>query len=94
MGEVRISGDISNSSSSLNQANNHGDLVIFPNPSENIFFLKSKDLLNIQVYNSKGEIVLNQYDKNEVDLSIQPDGIYLFKIISKDYIVTKKVIKK
>jgi hypothetical protein len=94
MGEVRIFGDCANPSSSLSKANNHGDIVIFPNPSKNIFFLKSKDILNIQVYNSNGNIVLSQYGKNEVDLSIQPDGIYMFKIVTKDHIVTKKVIKK
>jgi len=95
MGEVRMFDDWINSVLSVDQVNNQGDIIIFPNPSENIFSVQSEDILKIQVYNSTGKIVLKLDDKNEVDLRIHPDGIYIFQILTKNHnIIAKRVLKK
>lgn len=67
----------------------------FPNPSTGIFTLDSQITEGIiTIYNIQGEKIYQTEIKNEkpvIDLSNQPNGIYLCKIIVKNKTILKKM---
>ena len=69
-----------------------GSINVYPNPSNGIFNVgvssKGQGISEIQVYNMLGEQVLTKtlrsaQGDNAVDLSNQPNGIYLYRVISE-----------
>jgi hypothetical protein len=68
------------------------DLVIYPNPSANIFML-NKVVENIGIYNNLGKKVLELNQENQIDLALFTSGIYFAKINHKGSLVVKKLIK-
>ena len=76
-------------------------ISISPNPTNGSFNLFITDRIingSAEVYNSLGELVLNEKiinQQNAIDLSNQADGLYFVKVISDNIIVgTKKIVKQ
>ncbi|TND08793.1 MAG: glycosyl hydrolase [Bacteroidetes bacterium] len=75
-------------------------LGIYPNPNDGHFFLRkeSEGKMKIEIYSSMGQLVYMKADMNEsqleLDLSAQPDGVYLVRVISGDRMQTKRIIKQ
>ena len=72
-------------------------LVIYPNPSKDIFNIQGQEINSIEVFNSDGTIIKTQSTKKnntQVDLSNQSNGVYYIKVISNSNSTTHKVIKK
>lgn len=75
------------------------NIVIYPNPSKNIFYIKTDNLNGgtIEVYNILGVKILEQkFQKDtiaEIDLHNQPAEMFMVKIISKDLTTIKRIIK-
>ena len=72
---------------------------ISPNPTTGIFLIESKNLkdakISITDFTGKTIKQLSPCDNRiSIDLSNQPQGIYLVKIITENKIITKKIIKK
>jgi hypothetical protein len=70
--------------------NHNHNASIFPNPGHGIFQLSDLSVDKVTVYNLAGKIVQIQYG-NQIDISSQPDGIYLVNIDS--HFATLKYIK-
>ena len=73
------------------------DILLYPNPSEGVFFLKSPIDLNVEVYNDLGQLILSQKSIigiNTVDLSINATGVYFLRAIDGKNENTFKLIKK
>ncbi|MDB5227868.1 MAG: serine/threonine kinase family protein [Bacteroidota bacterium] len=73
------------------------DISIYPNPSTNIFHLTGieQKILNLTVYNLQGQKIFqnsNFSNKDEVNLSDQPKGIYFMKIEENSNSTTEKII--
>lgn len=68
------------------------DLVIYPNPSANLFRL-NKVVDNIDVYNNLGKKVMELNQENQINLALFTSGIYFAKINYKGSLVVKKLIK-
>lgn len=71
-------------------------IAIFPNPSNGNVNINSAfaEIENISVYNALGQIVFEEKNpalKNELDLSILTDGIYIVKTKTPHGVVTKKI---
>jgi hypothetical protein len=69
-------------------------LKIFPNPSNGKFLITPRhNLINVEIYNLFGKriTICNQDLNSEIDLTNQPNGIYLVKSFLKKGIVIKKV---
>jgi hypothetical protein len=66
---------------------NNEELIIYPNPSSTIFYIKNKKGKKKELYNSVGELVLSTI-KDEVNVSSLPKGFYYIKCEN----VVKKVI--
>lgn len=76
------------------------NISLYPNPSTGEVFistvLPSINTMDIKVYNAIGESVIskrvNTNQETKIDLSSNPDGIYLFEIKTSAGNITKKVI--
>ncbi|HXP52316.1 MAG TPA: T9SS type A sorting domain-containing protein, partial [Bacteroidia bacterium] len=81
----------------LNQLTVNSEKVkVFPNPSKGIFTIQidnghltiDNTKLQVEIYNELGETVYSQtlrrvQGDNSIDLSEQPNGIYLYRVISE-----------
>ncbi|PCI93812.1 MAG: hypothetical protein COB15_15720 [Flavobacteriales bacterium] len=88
------------STSIASETSNEKSMVIAPNPFINNFSLSYKSETNsatLSIYNLVGEKIMSQnitQEKTNIDLSNQPNGIYLITIIDGVNMVTKKIIKQ
>lgn len=75
---------------------------VSPNPSSGVFeFLVNNSNISlnsvVEVYNLSGELVFQTdvvNDKVDIDLSTQPDGLYLLELHNGETVLKKKIIKK
>jgi len=87
--------------SDLNEVEEEAGYNIYPNPSyDGIFNIKSgtnTEAKEIQVFDMSGKLIYKKSPMNEqvskLDLSNQPDGVYIVKIISEKKLFTYKAIK-
>ena len=70
----------------------------YPNPVEDLFFIKSKEFIKtIKVYNNLGQEVLSRkVDGHDisVDISSFPKGVFYASVISENNIKSIKILKK
>ena len=69
--------------------------VVFPNPIESKFTIKSlKRIYNVVVSNLKGVVVFRSNNPSEVDIKHLPKGVYMIEIEDEDQKVSRtKVVK-
>lgn len=75
------------------------EISIYPNPTKNKLNLYTPNsLLNFELYNSVGQLVLNdktnQLGLNTIDIDFLPTGVYLIKIHNNRNVAYKKIIKQ
>lgn len=73
------------------------NVSVYPNPSTGVFYLSNGGEGDVQVfvYNSKGEIIINNSvnsTKSLIDLSDQPSGIYILRLFQGQKTFSKKLI--
>ena len=72
------------------------EISISPNPSSGIFTLQSTaEITTIEIYNVLGEEVYKsevKSQKEEINLSNQPSGIYFVKVITDEKVYSRKII--
>jgi DNA-directed RNA polymerase beta subunit len=95
-----ISSNINNIQLSKQSAlTNDTELALYPNPSDNGYFVVngSDILVDLQVLNSTGQIIINKSGVMckdlLLDISNEPPGIYFVLVITNDEIINKKIIK-
>lgn len=70
------------------------NLNIFPNPAENIVYIKGLSVKELYVYNNIGELV-EKVNDNIIDVSNYASGLYIINIITTDdKKITSKIIVK
>jgi hypothetical protein len=69
-------------------------LKIFPNPTEDILFIKgNKNLMSVSIYNMLGKEVLSKMNTNNIDVKVLPKGVYIIKISDDVGQINRKFIK-
>ena len=68
------------------------DIVVYPNPTKDIFTIETRLNIKVELYNMMGKIIRLD-DSRRVDLSNYPDGIYNLIIKYDKIVINKKVIK-
>lgn len=81
----------------IDNISNNTDINIFPNPAIDHInvFLTNINKAKIEVYNVLGSLVYNDVvlsTINKIDMSNQPNGVYLVKVTSDGVVTTKKVL--
>jgi len=78
-----------------------GDLLdkiafAYPNPTSGLISIKSNvETSNIEIYNQLGQLVISNYNKQNIDISNLNSGIFFMKISDKKgNVMTQKIIKK
>jgi hypothetical protein len=84
---------------SVDETNKETGVSIYPNPSTGIFTIKLEDEKNstIEVYNIIGEKIFSLKTQNEstlIDLTDQPRGMYILKIIGSKQSFNERIIKQ
>jgi len=72
-------------------------VTMYPNPVQNFLFIRSSyPITRVQVYSLLGDLVKDELDNDvkRVNMSSLNSGIYMIKIYSNQFFVTKKLIKK
>ena len=71
-------------------------VILAPNPTNgniNIFGLKVKDIRDINLYNMTGKLVNKYSPNNYFDITDINNGMYIWKILTKEHIITGKLNK-
>jgi len=72
-------------------------VTMYPNPVKNFLFIRSSyPITRVQVYSLLGDLVKDELgnDVERINMSSLNSGIYMIKIYSNQFFVTKKLIKK
>lgn len=82
-----------NDGTGINELNGEiGELNVYPNPSQGVFtfsLTNENETSNIEIYNMIGEKVFTEtlpqmQNNNTIDITGQPSGIYLYRVIQED----------
>jgi GH18 family chitinase/aryl-phospho-beta-D-glucosidase BglC (GH1 family) len=71
--------------------------VLMPNPTTGIVTIAVTNNVAVQVFNSYGQEVMSVGEvapNGSVDISILPAGVYLFKLVSGEDIISQKIVKQ
>lgn len=71
------------------------ELRVYPNPTQDILFIENigDQEIEIVVFNTLGQKLINKQVSKSVDLSSLPNGVYIIQLSNKVSKVTKKVVK-
>jgi len=71
-------------------------VTMYPNPVKNFLFIRSSyPITRVQVFSLLGNLVKDEFgDIDRINMSSMNSGIYMIKIYSNQFFVTKKLIKK
>ncbi len=70
---------------------NFENLNIYPNPADNEVIIE-QNIMNVSIYNAIGQLMY-QTNNSTIDVSSFDNGIYLFRIITKDEnTITKRIV--
>jgi hypothetical protein len=86
------------SSLGINDITSQKNILLYPNPVHNeaILEVKNSEATKLEVYDTNGKVVVRKSlnnNKNSIDTSTLPVGMYLFKTISAKSTSVTKVIK-
>lgn len=72
----------------------HNQFKIYPNPSNGLVFIQGlPNCYDMKVFNNVGQDIMVNFVDNKIDLSAQPKGIYIIKIIPvKGSPLSKKIV--
>lgn len=77
---------------------NNATVDIFPNPTKGVFTIAGVGIESIAIYNTLGQIIrteaVNDNGPQSIDLSEQPNGIYIVRITTSYGTLTKKIVKE
>jgi len=71
-------------------------VVVYPNPSKDVFNIMGKGIRKIEVVNAFGQIIQSKEVSNDfitIDLGSKACGAYLLRVITNDGVMTTKLIK-
>jgi hypothetical protein len=87
---IEMSGD----GLSIEEAGGQDQLLIFPNPSKGLVYIKGIVAPDVEVKDVTGKSIISLRAAREVDLSNYPDGLYIFILSSNDQLISQQRITK
>ncbi len=67
-------------------------LKVFPNPTNGFVNIEANQIQNIQVINSKAQVLVEKNQIDKLDLSSLDAGIYYIKVITKNSVFTQRIL--
>ena len=68
-------------------------LIIYPNPTENVLNIASRENTKVELFDIVGNLILTTTEK-QIDMSKLFSGTYILNIAYRDKMINKKVIKR
>jgi hypothetical protein len=68
-------------------------IIIYPNPTENILNISSRESVRIDLFDLLGNLVLSTTE-NKVNMSQLSSGTYILNIEYRGEVINKKIIKQ
>jgi peptidoglycan/xylan/chitin deacetylase (PgdA/CDA1 family) len=69
-------------------------IVLYPNPTDDLLFIKGIENVNILIYDVYGRLMLSTFIEQQIDISSLLKGVYLLKINNVKVDIIRKIIKK
>ena len=79
---------------SLDDMVGRDQILVYPNPTRDKVHIKSKNEINVDVYDLLGNHIIHKENAQEIDMSNFSQGIYDLRITFKGMIINHKVIKQ
>lgn len=79
---------------SLDDMVGRDQILVYPNPTRDKINIKSKNEVDVDVYDLLGNHIIHQKKAKEVDMINLPSGIYDLRITFKGMIINHKIIKQ
>jgi hypothetical protein len=76
----------------LNIEDHKNNIMIYPNPANQIVNIIGTDIANVKVFNNMGQLILNQYNTNIINVSELINGIYILSIETLTGNITQRKI--
>lgn len=73
--------------------NNPSEIMVYPNPTRNQFLIRCEDMTQAALYTLDGKLVEQIAADGHGDLSGWQQGIYVLKIVTKQGLIARKIIK-
>ena len=90
---VEVTALFMNPDAAVIQAAGNVNVDVYPNPTADKVVVDAADLMYVVVLDLNGRAVMTSYEST-VDLSNQPAGIYMLRIVTTDGTAIRKVVKK
>lgn len=73
---------------------NKDEIIVYPNPAREVITIKTNsDIENLQLYNSLGQLIIDQNtNAKTLNISQLQNGVYILKIKSENRTVTKRIL--
>jgi hypothetical protein len=71
-----------------------GTILVYPNPTENILNIDTRLIIDVEVYDMMGRLMISESNSNRIDFTSVPNGIYNMVILHDKLRITKRVIKQ
>ena len=71
-----------------------GTILVYPNPTENILNIDTRLIIDVEVYDMMGRLMISESKSNRIDFTSVPNGIYNMVILHDKLRITKRVIKQ
>lgn len=68
-------------------------IEVYPNPTTDFLHINSELEVDVEVYNSVGQIILRKKNASTIDLSKQASGTYTIRMTSKAGILNHQIVK-
>ena len=76
---------------------NDGDnIIVYPNPSKNVFNVEGEGLRKVEIVNAYGQLIFTKEitdDYLQIDLSNRSAGVYMLRVVTEKGIKTQQIIK-
>jgi len=74
----------------LSVTEHKNNIFIYPNPANNAVHISDADIANVKIFNNIGQLILTQDQKNTINVSNLPNGIYILSVET----ITKQITQK
>jgi len=71
-----------------------GTILVYPNPTANVLNIDTRLIIDVEVYDMMGRLMISETNSNRIDFTSVPNGIYNMVILHDKLRITKRVVKQ
>jgi len=85
----------SGSGTSVKEVNSTNNIQIYPTPLSTTVHIKAPEKVNVTILNMVGQVVIEQQNTTDINMSSIPNGVYIIKVYDENNLLlkTEKLVK-